>query len=62
MALLSDVYISGSTFLYKCLDPITLIMSNHSEVKFDEELFLVTRLNVLPVWQNILHINEICLV
>ena len=32
-------YVSGSTLLYKCLDPITLVMSNHSKLKFDEELF-----------------------
>jgi hypothetical protein len=33
-------YVSGSTSLYKCLDPITLGTSNYSELKFDEELFL----------------------
>jgi hypothetical protein len=32
-------YVSGSTSLYKCLDPVTLTTSNHSKLKFDEELF-----------------------
>jgi reverse transcriptase-like protein len=32
-------YVLGSTTIYKCLDLLTLQASNHSEVKFDEELF-----------------------
>jgi transposase InsO family protein len=32
-------YVTGSTSVYKCLDVMTLKTSNHSEVRFDEELF-----------------------
>lgn len=32
-------YVTGSKSVYKCLDLLTLKTSNHSEVKFDEDLF-----------------------
>jgi hypothetical protein len=32
-------YVEGSTKVYKCLDLYTLQVSNHSDVKFDEDLF-----------------------
>ena len=32
-------YVAGSTSVYKCLDVMTLKTSNHSEVRFDDELF-----------------------